>query len=99
MIHGMGNPTSSAMQIAIDRSGRIVVPKEIREELGLRAGVPLQIRIRDGRVEIEPAPRTVRIVTKGHLRVAEPLEPSEPLTTEQVTSTTAELRARRRKDR
>lgn len=75
------------------------MPKEIREELGLRAGVPLQIRIRDGRVEIEPAPRAVRIVKKGHLRVAEPLEPSEPLTTEQVTRTTAELRARRRKDR
>ena len=99
MIHGMSDTAPDAIHIAIDRSGRIVVPKEIREELGLRPGVPLRIRIRDGRVEIEPAPRAVRIVKKGHLRVAEPLEPSESLTTEQVTRTTAGLRARRRKDR
>ena len=95
----MQDATDGAIDISIDGSGRIVVPKEIREELGLRAGVPLQIRVRDGRVEIEPAPRAVRIVKRGHLRVAEPLEPSEPLTTEQVTSTTAMLRARQRKDR
>ena len=95
----MQDATDGAIHISIDGSGRIVVPKEIREELGLRAGVPLKIRVRDGRVEIEPAPRAVRIVKRGHLRVAEPLEPSEPLTTEQVTRTTAMLRARRRKDR
>jgi AbrB family looped-hinge helix DNA binding protein len=31
------------MRITIDRAGRIVVPKEIRQRLGLRAGTELEI--------------------------------------------------------
>jgi predicted RNase H-like HicB family nuclease len=38
----------------------------------------------DGRIEIEPAPREVRIVQKGYLRVAVPVEPGPPLTQEIV---------------
>jgi AbrB family looped-hinge helix DNA binding protein len=33
----------------------VVIPKAIREEAGLEAGVEVDVRIRDGRVEIEPA--------------------------------------------
>jgi hypothetical protein len=41
--------------------------------------------------------RAVRIVRKGRLAVAEPVEPSEPLTPEIVCRTQAALRAERSK--
>src|SRR2546422_1052798 len=37
-----------AMKAVIDRAGRIVVPKSLRQALGLRPGQPLEIRAGDG---------------------------------------------------
>jgi AbrB family looped-hinge helix DNA binding protein len=39
----------------MDKAGRLVLPKAIREEAGIEPGIPLRIAVRDGRVEIEPA--------------------------------------------
>ena len=61
------------MKIAIDSAGRLVVPKEIRREAGIEAGMPLQIQCRDGRIEIEPAPLPVTLERKGRLLVAVPV--------------------------
>ena len=72
----MPRPTT----ITIDRVGRLVIPKEIREEAGIEAGMALEVRCREGRVEIEPRRRPIRIVKKGRLQVAEPVETGEPLT-------------------
>lgn len=66
--------------ITIDRVGRLVIPKEIREEAGIEPGMVLEVRCREGRIEIEPRRRPVRIVKKGRLQVAESVEPGEPLT-------------------
>ena len=66
--------------ITIDRAGRVVIPKEIREEAGIEAGMPLQVTCREGRIEIEPRRRPIRIVKKGRLQVAESVETGEPLT-------------------
>lgn len=66
--------------IAIDRVGRLVIPKEIREEAGIEPGMVLEIRCREGRIEIEPRRRPIRIVKKGRLQVAESVETGEPLT-------------------
>ncbi|HEX6086772.1 MAG TPA: AbrB/MazE/SpoVT family DNA-binding domain-containing protein [Thermoanaerobaculia bacterium] len=66
--------------ITIDRVGRLVIPKEIREEAGIEAGMILEVRCREGRIELEPRRRPVRIVKKGRLQVAESVEPGEPLT-------------------
>jgi hypothetical protein len=49
------------------------------------------------RNEAVPTFRAVRIVRKGRLVVAEPIEPSEPLTPEIVRSTQMALRAERGK--
>jgi len=60
------------MQTTIDSAGRLVIPKEIRREAKLVAGTVLQIRWRNGRIEIEPAPVPVKLVRKGRLLVAVP---------------------------
>ncbi|HEX3126072.1 MAG TPA: AbrB/MazE/SpoVT family DNA-binding domain-containing protein [Thermoanaerobaculia bacterium] len=62
------------MQTTIDSAGRLVLPKMIREEAGLLPGMSLQVSVREGRIEIEPVPRQVRIVQKGPLRIAVPVE-------------------------
>ncbi len=66
--------------ITIDRVGRVVIPKEIRQEAGIEPGMPLQVTCREGRIEIEPRRRPIRIVKKGRLQVAESVEVGESLT-------------------
>lgn len=87
---------NSAIEIAMDGAGRLVVPKAIREAAGFEPGAPLHIRYRDGRIEIEPAPRPVRIVERDGLRVAEPLAPGPRLTAGTVRSTRNRVRDRSR---
>jgi len=61
------------MRTTIDRAGRIVVPKAIREELGLRPGIELELRADDGRLvvaipsrlRVEQGPRGVRFAADG----------------------------------
>jgi AbrB family looped-hinge helix DNA binding protein len=59
------------MKTTIDRSGRIVVPKPLRDELGLRGGEELEISARDGRIEIEPAPGGMALVERDGFLAAE----------------------------
>jgi AbrB family looped-hinge helix DNA binding protein len=61
---------SNAMTSTIDRAGRVVIPKLIREAAGLKPGSPLKIEYRDGRVEIERKSPKVRLVRKGSVLVA-----------------------------
>jgi AbrB family looped-hinge helix DNA binding protein len=60
------------MKTAIDAAGRVIVPKALRDELGLTAGRELEIRARDGVLVIEPVPTPVRLVKRGKRLVAKP---------------------------
>jgi AbrB family looped-hinge helix DNA binding protein len=82
------------MKISIDRAGRLVVPKKIREAAGILPGSELTIRVADGRIEIEPAPLEVRLVKRGSLTVAVPRQRVAPLTGEDVGQTLDRLRRR-----
>jgi AbrB family looped-hinge helix DNA binding protein len=82
------------MTITMDSAGRLIVPKAIREQAGLRVDMPLEISYRDGHIEIAPAPRKVKIVSKGRLRVATAVEQSEPLTDRVVEKTKRGIRTR-----
>lgn len=42
-----------AMDVTLAERGQIVIPKEARDELGLKPGAKLQIRVVDGRLLIE----------------------------------------------
>jgi AbrB family looped-hinge helix DNA binding protein len=41
-----------AMRVSIDRAGRVVVPKPLREQLGLSPDTPLEIEAVDGHLEL-----------------------------------------------
>jgi AbrB family looped-hinge helix DNA binding protein len=82
------------MKTTIDRAGRLVVPKKIREAAGVLPGSELTIRVADGRIEIEPAPLEVRLVKRGSLTVAVPRKRVPPLTPEAVGQTLDRLRRR-----
>ena len=59
------------MRTTIDGAGRIVIPKALRDEAGLKAGTEVEVVLRDGRVEIEPATVPMRVVKRGDSVVIE----------------------------
>ena len=83
------------MITTIDAAGRLVIPKEVRREAGLQPGMPLQVRWRDGRIEIEPAPLAVELQRRGHLTVAVPRAAVAPLRGEDVEHVRRRLRRER----
>lgn len=86
---------TSSTKTTIDASGRLVIPKAIRDRAGFRAGQVLQLTCRDGRVEIEAAPVPVRIEQHGRVAVAVAEEPLPTLTNDEVERTLEDLRTRR----
>lgn len=86
------------MKTTMDAAGRLVIPGEIRREAGLRAGASLEVRWRDGRIEIEPAPMPVKLVRKGRLLVAVPKAKAAPLSADTVERTRRTLRRGRRSE-
>ena len=68
------------MTTAIDGAGRIVIPKAMRDRLGLSPGRAVEVRERDGRIEIEPAPSAMSLVQRRGGPVAVPDEDLPPLT-------------------
>ncbi len=79
----------------MDRAGRLVIPKEIRREARLAPGALLEVRWRDGRIEIEAVPVAVQLRRRGRLLVAVPRTKIAPLTLEIVDQTRRGIVARR----
>ena len=53
------------MRTTIDRAGRVVIPKAVRDQAGLAAGGEVDVHFRDGRIELEPATAPMRLVKRG----------------------------------
>ena len=79
------------MITTIDAAGRLVIPGPIRREAALEPGTPLEVRWRDGIIEIEPQPLPVRLETRGRLLVATPKVKVRPLGTGAVERTRREI--------
>ena len=75
------------MRTTIDSAGRIVIPKPVRDRLGLTAGAALELLERDGRLEIGPAPTPMTLVTRKGGVVAVPHTPLPPLSDAVVRET------------
>ena len=81
------------MRATIDRAGRLVVPKALRDALGLTTGGELELSVRDGRLEAEVAPARVRLERGPHGRLrAVSDDPMPVLTAEQVRETLEQVR-------
>jgi len=83
---------SFPMKATIDTAGRIVVPKALRQALGLKPGQPLEIRAGDGRLEIEIASTPMRLQKQGKGVVAVPDVELPTLTADQVRETMERVR-------
>jgi AbrB family looped-hinge helix DNA binding protein len=68
------------MRTTIDRLGRVVVPKPLRDRLGLRGGETLELEERDGVIELRPAAAEVRVADTAEGPVVEAVADVAPLT-------------------
>ena len=81
------------MRTTIDRAGRIVVPKPLRDELGLAAGRELELEAVDGRLEITVQPTPMHLEGEGrNVAAVSDVGPLPELTPEQVRDTLERVR-------
>ena len=78
--------------VTMDRAGRIVVPKALRDELAAEPGQPLTAQVRDGRLEIEPQEIAAALVERDGVLVIVPSEPVPALTRDSVRDLIEDLR-------
>ena len=83
------------MVTTMDQAGRLVIPSETRREAALEPGTPLEVRCRDGVIEIEPQPLSVKLERKGRLLVAKPATRAPALRAARVERTRRDLAAGR----
>ena len=76
-----------AMKTTIDSAGRIVVPKRLRDELGLQPGQVLELEVSDGRLQVAIAPVDFRLERRRHGPVAVSDEQLPTLTADIVRQT------------
>ncbi len=76
----------------MDSAGRLVLPKAVRDRAQLSPGLPIEVRVVDGRVELEPACARVIVEERGGFWVASPMEATPVLTQDQVEATIDAIR-------
>jgi len=81
------------MRTTIDSAGRVVIPKAMRERLGLNGGQEVEVTEGGGRIEIEavPTPMTLKADADSGL-VAVPDTELPALTDDMVRSTLEQTR-------
>jgi AbrB family looped-hinge helix DNA binding protein len=80
------------MRTTIDSAGRIVVPKALRDSLGLAGGQEVELLARDGHLEIAAAPTPMRLKRSGSVAVAVPDRKLPTLTAKMVRETLEQTR-------
>jgi bifunctional DNA-binding transcriptional regulator/antitoxin component of YhaV-PrlF toxin-antitoxin module len=54
------------MHVSIDRVGRVVIPKPLRDQLGFSADMPLQAEVIDGHLELSTSHEPAKLVKGPH---------------------------------
>jgi AbrB family looped-hinge helix DNA binding protein len=82
------------MRTTIDNAGRVVIPKVLRERMGLTNGGEVEIRFRDGVVELAVPPSKGHLVQKGSVLVWD-VPGTEQISAETVNRVIEEIREER----
>ncbi|USZ67028.1 AbrB/MazE/SpoVT family DNA-binding domain-containing protein [Halorussus salilacus] len=64
--------------VVVDSKGRIVLPQDVRERLGLDAGTAVDVREEDGRAVVEPEERPEDIIEDLERRIEDATAEREP---------------------
>lgn len=86
------------MRVTIDRAGRVVVPKVLREQLHLKPGAQLEATVHGGRLEITPVGPEVVLVEENGRLVATTGEPAPAMTHEELLEAIDQARLWPRRD-
>jgi AbrB family looped-hinge helix DNA binding protein len=57
------------METNLDRFGRVIIPKKVRDKLGLRPGAVLEVQQQGGDVLLKPVPEEPRLLEKDGVLV------------------------------
>ena len=85
---------SERLQIPIDRFGRVVLPKKLRERLHLNPGTELEVEETAEAILLKPVPRQAKIINKGGWLVA---QTGTPLSEDSILETIRQVREERDK--
>jgi bifunctional DNA-binding transcriptional regulator/antitoxin component of YhaV-PrlF toxin-antitoxin module len=80
------------MRVAIDGVGRLVIPKALREELGVDGPTDLELTAADGRLELTVADVPARVEQRGGLPVIVTDGPMEPMSVAQARGAVERVR-------
>ena len=72
------------MKVAIDNVGRIVIPKPLRDELGINGPTDLELTAADGRLELTVPDVPAHIEERDGLVVIVTDGPMEPMSVEET---------------
>lgn len=81
------------MHVSIDRAGRVVIPKPIRDELGFSPDTPLEAEVVDGRLELSAPHQPAELVRGPHGRSFAATDVA--ITDEEIRRTLEAVRERR----
>lgn len=80
------------MKVAIDGVGRIVIPKTLREELGISGPTDLELTAADGRLELTVPDVLAHVEERDGLAVIVTDEPMAPMSVEETRAAIERVR-------
>lgn len=83
------------MKASIDKAGRVVIPKSLREKAALRPGTKLAVRFEQGRIVLEPPAGQIRLERRGGTYVLVSDDRLPKMTTEEVEEIRRAIRRER----
>ena len=61
--------------LTVDQLGRVQLPANVREQLGLADSTQLKLEVQDGKIVLEPVPQQPQVYYEGNVLVVQ----SEPM--------------------
>jgi AbrB family looped-hinge helix DNA binding protein len=86
------------MKATIDRAGRLVIPKPLRDRAGLKPGMEVELRYSQGTIEISPPPAKGRVVREGSFLVWESPAGTPEITQEAINQAIEDDREERMRE-